>query len=171
MGKLVRYVVPLLERDFILPSLRKRLPLGLRLAFIWAGLTNSRREQELMVQEINKIGLGGLNELMLDGCGPEILWSLQLMASLRQVPSAGVAIQCRLGKDRTGLISALVKSTLGASEEEIIADYKLSEGIDEIALGELQQRMEVRHDCVHTHAHKHTHTHTHIGQERKDFQS
>ena len=177
-GKLVRYVVPLLERDFILPSLRKRLPLGLRLSFIWAGLTNSRREQELMVQEINKIGLGGLNELMLDGCGPEILWALQLMASLRQIPSAAVAVQCRLGKDRTGLISALVKSTLGASEEDIIADYKLSEGIDEIALGELQQRMEVRRSradltrtnisqqshpctCARAHIHMHTHERTH----------
>lgn len=141
-GKPVRYVVPLLERDFILPSLRKRLSLAKRLAFIWAGLTDSTREQELMVEEINKIGLGGLNELMLDGCGPEILWALQLMATLRQVPSAAVAVQCRLGKDRTGLISMLVKSTLGSSEEEMIADYKLSEGIDEIALGELQQRME-----------------------------
>ena len=141
-GRLVRYVVPLLERDYILPSLRSRLPLGRRLAFIWSGLTNSRREQEMMVEEINKIGLGGLNELMLAGCGPEICWALQLMATLRQVPSAAVAVQCRLGKDRTGLISALFKSTLGMSEGDIIADYKRSEGIDEIALGELQQRME-----------------------------
>ena len=145
-GKLVRYVVPLLERDYILPSLRKRLPLGRKLEFIWASLTNSQREQELMVDEINKIGLGGLNELMLDGCGPEILWALQLMASLREVPEAAVAVQCRLGKDRTGLISALVRSALGTSDQDIIQDYKLSEGIDEIALGELQQRMEV--SCV-----------------------
>lgn len=141
-GKLVRYVVPLLERDYILPSLRSRLPLGRRLAFIWFGLTNSRREQEMMVEEINKIGLGGLNELMLVGCGPEICWALQLMATLRQVPSAAMAVQCRLGKDRTGLIAALFKSTLGATDEDIIEDYKRSEGIDEIALGELQQRME-----------------------------
>ena len=141
-GKLVRYVVPLLERDFILPSLRKRLPLGRRAAFIWAGLTNSRREQELMVEEINKVGLGGLNELMLDAARVEICWALQLLASLRAVPQSAVAIQCRLGKDRTGLISALVKAILGETEAEIIADYKLSEGIDEIALGELQQRLE-----------------------------
>ena len=141
-GKLVRYVVPLLERDFILPSLRKRLPLGRRAAFIWAGLTNSRREQELMVEEINKVGLGGLNELMLDAARVEICWALQLLASLRAVPQSAVAIQCRLGKDRTGLISALVKAVLGETEAEIIADYKLSEGIDEIALGELQQRLE-----------------------------
>lgn len=142
-GKLVRYVVPLLERALILPSLRKRLPLPRRLSFIWSGLTNSQREQEMMVEEINKIGLGGLNELMLDGAGVEICWALQLLASIRQVPSAAVAVQCRLGKDRTGLISALFKSCQGVSDEEIIADYKLSEGIDEIALGALQQRMEV----------------------------
>jgi hypothetical protein len=141
-GRLVRYVVPLLEREYILPSLRARLPIGRRLAFLWSGLTSAAREQEIMVEEINKIGLGGLNELMLDGCGPEICWALQLMATLRQVPSAAVAVQCRLGKDRTGLISALFKSSLGMSEREIIEDYTQSEGIDEIALGELQQRME-----------------------------
>ena len=38
------------------------------------------------LQEINKIGLGGLNELMLDGADVEICWALQLLASLRQVP-------------------------------------------------------------------------------------
>ena len=30
---------------------------------------------------------------------------------------------CRLGKDRTGLMTALVLSTCGATEDEIVSDY------------------------------------------------
>lgn len=30
---------------------------------------------------------------------------------------------CRLGKDRTGLMTTLVLSTCGASEDEIVSDY------------------------------------------------
>ena len=30
---------------------------------------------------------------------------------------------CKLGKDRTGLMAALVLAACGASEEEIVADY------------------------------------------------
>ena len=40
-----------------------------------------------------------------------------------------IGIYCTAGKDRTGLISALVLSILGASDEEIIADYVLSDKV------------------------------------------
>ena len=35
---------------------------------------------------------------------------------------------CRLGKDRTGLMTALVLSTCGATQSEIISDYTRCEG-------------------------------------------
>lgn len=34
-----------------------------------------------------------------------------------------VLTYCRLGKDRTGLMTTLVLSTCGASEDEIVSDY------------------------------------------------
>ena len=34
-----------------------------------------------------------------------------------------VLTYCRLGKDRTGLMTAMVLATCGASEDEIITDY------------------------------------------------
>jgi protein tyrosine/serine phosphatase len=37
-----------------------------------------------------------------------------------------VLVHCSHGKDRTGLVCALVLSVAGASDEEILADYALS---------------------------------------------
>ena len=45
----------------------------------------------------------------------------------------GAVYHCAAGKDRTGVISAIVLGTLGVSDELIVADYALSgERIDEI---------------------------------------
>ena len=38
-------------------------------------------------------------------------------------PGAAVAYHCAVGKDRTGLLTALLLGTLGASEDDIVADY------------------------------------------------
>jgi protein tyrosine/serine phosphatase len=43
-----------------------------------------------------------------------------------RAPEGGVAIHCQGGKDRTGLISALLLRLAGVGEEEIGADYALS---------------------------------------------
>jgi protein-tyrosine phosphatase len=42
-------------------------------------------------------------------------------------PAGGVVIHCAGGKDRTGLISALLLHLAGASEDDIATDYALSE--------------------------------------------
>ncbi len=38
-------------------------------------------------------------------------------------PDGAVAYHCAVGKDRTGLLTALLLGTLGASEDDIVADY------------------------------------------------
>jgi protein-tyrosine phosphatase len=40
----------------------------------------------------------------------------------------GILFHCTSGKDRTGLMSALILCALGAKEEQIIADYALTNG-------------------------------------------
>ncbi len=37
-----------------------------------------------------------------------------------------IAVFCKLGKDRTGLLCALLLACCGASDEEIVADYARS---------------------------------------------
>jgi protein-tyrosine phosphatase len=60
---------------------------------------------------------------MLDEATPQIIGALSALAA----PDARPAVfHCTAGKDRTGLLSALVLSLLGVPEETVIADYALS---------------------------------------------
>jgi protein tyrosine/serine phosphatase len=53
-----------------------------------------------------------------------------------RAPEGGVAVHCQGGKDRTGLVSALLLRLAGVDEEEIGADYALS-----------AERLQSRHDA------------------------
>ncbi|KAJ1495196.1 hypothetical protein T484DRAFT_1763145 [Baffinella frigidus] len=129
--------------EHLVPGVRRRMgPLeGLAMQF-WA-IFDPEREQTAFIREINDGGLPLLNILMLECARPELSWALQLLITLLDtaVPAGrggaggGIAIQCRLGKDRTGLVSALLLLAAGATHEEVIADYARSDGMDEIALG------------------------------------
>jgi protein-tyrosine phosphatase len=67
--------------------------------------------------------LGSQYKEMLDDAGPQILGALAVLAE----PDARPAVfHCTAGKDRTGLLSALVLSLLGVEEETVVADYALS---------------------------------------------
>jgi protein-tyrosine phosphatase len=60
---------------------------------------------------------------MLDDAGPQIVSALEVLAD----PAAHPAVfHCTAGKDRTGLLSALVLSLLGVPEESVVDDYALS---------------------------------------------
>ena len=60
---------------------------------------------------------------MLDDATPQIVGALSALAA----PDARPAVfHCTAGKDRTGLLSALVLSLLGVPEETVVADYALS---------------------------------------------
>ena len=47
-------------------------------------------------------------------------------AAIADAPEGGVVVHCAVGKDRTGMMVALVLSALGVSDEEIADDYELS---------------------------------------------
>ncbi|HWE67434.1 MAG TPA: tyrosine-protein phosphatase [Acidimicrobiales bacterium] len=60
---------------------------------------------------------------MLDGASPQIIGALEALTA----PDAQPAVfHCTAGKDRTGLLAALVLSLLGVPEETVVADYALS---------------------------------------------
>jgi protein-tyrosine phosphatase len=67
--------------------------------------------------------LGAQYQQMLEDAGPQIVGALSALAA----PEARPAVfHCTAGKDRTGLLSALVLSLLGVPEDTVVADYALS---------------------------------------------
>lgn len=78
----------------------------------------------IFIDRINGGGLSLLNELVVDYSGKEIIAVLKLMSERSNYP---IALYCTAGKDRTGLVAMLTLSILGATDEEILADYVLSD--------------------------------------------
>ena len=50
----------------------------------------------------------------------------RIAAAIAQAPEGGVAVHCELGKDRTGVVVALLLALVGVPEEVIADDYALS---------------------------------------------
>ena len=67
--------------------------------------------------------LGAQYTEMLDDATPQIVGALTALAA----PDARPAVfHCTAGKDRTGVLSAIVLSLLGVDEPTVVADYALS---------------------------------------------
>ena len=60
----------------------------------------------------------------LERLGPN--WAAAIRA-VADAPPGGVLVHCQGGKDRTGLVVALLLSLAGVSDDEIAADYAISE--------------------------------------------
>jgi protein-tyrosine phosphatase len=67
--------------------------------------------------------LGAQYQEIVGGAGPQILAALEVLASPEALPAV---FHCTAGKDRTGVLSAIVLSLLGVDEETVVADYALS---------------------------------------------
>jgi len=67
--------------------------------------------------------LGAQYKEMLDDAAPQIIGALEVLTAPDSRPAV---FHCTAGKDRTGLLSALVLSLLGVPEETVVADYALS---------------------------------------------
>jgi protein tyrosine/serine phosphatase len=78
------------------------------------------------LDEINGGGLPMLNELLLQYGAPGIHYVLDLCKDRNRHP---VAFYCTAGKDRTGMIAALMLSAVGVEEEDIVEDYSLSANV------------------------------------------
>ncbi|MFJ2580869.1 tyrosine-protein phosphatase [Kitasatospora aureofaciens] len=63
----------------------------------------------------------------------EIRTVLELVADPQSAP---VLYHCKGGKDRTGIITALILSLLGVPEDDIVADYALTEAVRPLLLAE-----------------------------------
>ena len=83
-------------------------------------------------------------KILMDTAAADIKRSLEIITEGAASKTTPQLIFCRLGKDRTGLMAALILSCCGATEDEIVADYTLSDGVDAVALGGLEKMKEVQ---------------------------
>eukprot|EP00889_Picochlorum_renovo_P008116 jgi/Picre1/35146/NNA_002608.t1 len=111
----------LLEKRKFIPKLLWRLPkLKTLIALAWKTAGYDDKMKEILLPEVNALGL----PLALQNNQPTLIF-------------------CKLGKDRTGLISALVLSCCDVDRSEILKDYALSNGLNEVALGGVENMKEV----------------------------
>lgn len=78
------------------------------------------------LDEINGGGLPMLNDLLLRFGAPGIKYVLDLCSDVNRHP---VAFYCTAGKDRTGMIAAIILALLGADDADIVEDYSLSANV------------------------------------------
>ena len=111
-----------------LPKLRKRDIARVLLQSPAAAVSKRARVKikTPFVDEINDGGLPMLNELILRFGAPGIRYVLELCADRTRHP---VAFYCTAGKDRTGIIAAIILAVLGVPDDDIVDDYSLSANV------------------------------------------
>ena len=67
-----------------------------------------------------------LNDLLLRFGAPGIKYVLDLVSEADRHP---VAFYCTAGKDRTGVLTAIILSICGVTSEDIVEDYSLSANV------------------------------------------
>lgn len=125
-----RYFISLMSESLIKKGvffrLRKRIRVKSVLLYL-LGMISRRAEKKvrnIFIDTINSGGLSLLNELVIDASSKEIIDVLKLLSNKDNFP---IGMYCTAGKDRTGLITMLTLSILGATDDEILADYVLSD--------------------------------------------
>jgi protein tyrosine/serine phosphatase len=131
--------ISLLEKKRFVRKLLWRLPLAktiVALGFKMIGMEN--RSKEILLPVVNALGLPLVYEIILETAKEEIkrcMFTI-LEAQRRKEP---VLMFCRLGKDRTGLMSALVLACCDIPRSDILDDYTKSNDLDEVALGGIEK--------------------------------
>lgn len=109
-------------------KLRKRDIAGAIIKSPTAIVSKAAREQikKPFLDEINEGGLPMLNELLLRFGAPGIKYVLDIISDKNRHP---VAFYCTAGKDRTGVIAAIILALLGTPDDAIVEDYSLSANV------------------------------------------
>lgn len=84
------------------------------------------KAKKVFLDAINGGGLPMMNELILQMAAKGIRYVLMLCADTSRHP---VAFYCTAGKDRTGIITAIILAACGVSDEKIVEDYAISANV------------------------------------------
>ena len=114
-GRAVRYHTPLLDYDRYYRSIYDRMQgterLLAKVYTMQAKLYDDTNQRKLFVGKVNDGGLALLNEVMVDGSGPEIRAALTVLGAYDIERRHGVLLQSREGQDgaRRGARVALLR--------------------------------------------------------------
>ena len=135
--------ISLLEKKRFVRKLLWRLPLPKTLvALVFKLLGFEDQMKAILLPEVNALGLPLVYEVILDTAKEEVKTCMfKILEAQRR--GEGILIFCKLGKDRTGLISALVLACCDVPKSEILDDYTKSNDLDEVALGGLEKMKSV----------------------------
>lgn len=90
----------------------------------------NREEDERLFKSLTNMGEFYLHLVSRPEFGNRIVEALELIADPANHP---LVFHCAVGKDRTGILAAVLLNVLGVSDEDIVEDYALSEPyMDEI---------------------------------------
>jgi hypothetical protein len=125
-GTCKRYNIPLMNKSFKIMGLFLPSKWGTKMNMVKAVVYGSdKTPTEIFAEEaMNPMGLLGLNKLMLTYGKEEIAQVLRLCANSTNYP---IMYHCSSGKDRTGLITALILLCCGVDAQDIITNYHESE--------------------------------------------
>jgi protein-tyrosine phosphatase len=90
------------------------------ISFIAGG---NREEDERLFKEITNMGQFYVHLVRHSEFGGRIVNALEIIAEPENHP---LVFHCAIGKDRTGILAAVLLSVLGVRDEDIIEDYTLS---------------------------------------------
>jgi protein-tyrosine phosphatase len=89
------------------------------------GLADRRTHISILTGDLSALPLelAAIYQYMIDDCGETIGAAIKVLAERGAFPAL---VHCSAGKDRTGIVVALILALLGVPDEVIAADYELS---------------------------------------------
>jgi hypothetical protein len=137
-GRLMRRHIPLLQKRRYVRALLKRMPLSEAARVAALLVVDRRRAMEAVLSVVNAGGLEQLYEVTLEEAGPELAACCHaaLQALERNRP---VLFFCRVGKDRTGILAALLLLCCGVPQDDVLDDYHASDSFHGVGLAGLEK--------------------------------
>lgn len=136
---LTRHVLSLLDRRRFIRALMTRLPLATLTQVLVRQALDPDGAKRVMMKEVNAGGLELLYEIVLESSGPELNQTLRLLTD-HAVRGQCTLVYCKAGKDRTGVVMALVHSILGTPRDAIVQDYAMSDNFKRVALAGMEKQ-------------------------------
>ena len=103
-------------------GLSRQRPAAAARALLTGLFLSRERARQRLLGEVNAGGLGLLYRIILDSARPELCAALHLVLGALAGGRA-VLIFCKAGKDRSGLLAALILAAAGCDDEQILRDY------------------------------------------------